>query len=79
MLLSTNNVIEALLQSTNSTPTHTSAGNQWTIPTSMGPLSELVQPVRAIGCNQCWYSPFTGGPHQYVWVGYKYIEPKASL
>ena len=21
-----------------------------------------IQPVRAIGCNQCWYSPFTGGP-----------------
>ena len=21
-------------------------------------------------CNQCWHSPFTGGSHQYVWVGY---------
>ena len=27
--------------------------------------------MRATGCNQCWYSPFIGGPHQYVWVGYK--------
>ena len=35
------------------------------------PLLELVQPAKAIGCNQCWYPPFTGGPHQYVWVGYK--------
>ena len=31
-----------------------------------GPILELVQPVRAIGCNQCWYSPmpapiFVGG------------------
>ena len=24
---------------------------------------------RATGCNRCWYSAFTGGPHQYVWVG----------
>ena len=36
-----------------------------------GPLLELVQPVKATGCNHCWYSPFTGGPHQKVWVGTK--------
>ena len=42
-----------------------------------GALLKLVQPVRAIDCNQCWYSPFTSGPHQYVWVGYRFnlIEP----
>jgi hypothetical protein len=22
-------------------------------------------------CNRCWYSPFTGGPHQHVWGVYK--------
>jgi hypothetical protein len=22
------------------------------------------------GCNQCWYSPFIGGPHQQVWGVY---------
>ena len=27
--------------------------------------------MRAIGCNQCWYSPFIGGPHQHVRVCYK--------
>ena len=27
-----------------------------------GPFLELVQPVRATSCNQCWYSPFIGGP-----------------
>ncbi len=28
----------------------------------------------SVGCNQCWYSPFIGGTHQYVWVGYKSRE-----
>ena len=36
-----------------------------------GSLLEFVQPVRATGCNQCRYSPFTYGSNQYVWVGYK--------
>ena len=42
-----------------------------------GALLELFQPVRASGCNQCWYAPFTGGPHQHVW-GVYYILPVAS-
>ena len=28
--------------------------------------------MRVTGSNQYWYSPFTGDPHQFVWVGYKY-------
>jgi hypothetical protein len=28
--------------------------------------------MRAIGCNQCWYSPFIGGPHQQVWGVYMF-------
>ena len=59
---------------TRNPPTHTGAGNQWTIPTSMGPLLELVQLVRATSRNRCWYSPVTGGPHQFVWVGYQVGE-----
>ena len=31
--------------------------------------------MRATGCNQCWYSPFTGDPHQYVWVAYNRSLP----
>ena len=27
--------------------------------------------MRAIGCNQCWYSLFAGVQHQQVWGGYK--------
>ena len=33
--------------------------------------------MRTTSCNQCWYSPFTGGQHQFtsrtqpVWVGYQ--------
>ena len=29
-----------------------------------GALLELVKPMRATGCNQHWYSPFFGDPHQ---------------
>ena len=47
-----------------SPPTLASVGHQWTVRTNRGPLLELVYPVRATGCNQCWYSPFSGGPHQ---------------
>ena len=35
--------------------------------------------MRATGCNQCWYSPVIGGPHQYVWVGYKFFLPSCRL
>jgi len=35
-----------------------------------GALLELFWPVGATGCNQCRYSPFTGGPHQHVWAVY---------
>ena len=49
---------------TYSPPTHSGGA------TSERFLPAQVQPVRAIGCNQCWYSPFTGGMDQYVWVGY---------
>jgi hypothetical protein len=36
-----------------------------------GAFLELFLPVRVIGCNQCWYSPFTGSLHQQVWGVYK--------
>jgi hypothetical protein len=29
-----------------------------------GALLKLIQPVRTTDCNQCWYSPFIGDPHQ---------------
>ena len=36
--------------------------------------------MRAIGWNQCWYSPFIGGPHQYVWAGCKItVDTKPPL
>ena len=43
-----------------------------------GPLSAQAQPMKATGCNQCWYSPFIGGPHQYVWVGYNPRDDSGS-
>ena len=67
------------LEWSNTLPTPAGAVHQCTIPTNRGhALLELFQPVRATGCNQCRYSPFTDGPHQQVWCGacvYKNNEP----
>jgi hypothetical protein len=30
--------------------------------------------MRATSYNRCWYSPFTGGPHQWVWVSYLFTR-----
>ena len=35
--------------------------------------------MRANGCNQCWYSPFNGGPHQNVWMNYKCQHSTGAL
>ena len=43
-----------------------------------GPLLAQVQPTEATGCHHCWYSPFIGGPHKYVWVAYKLHTKKIS-
>jgi hypothetical protein len=35
--------------------------------------------MRATGCNQCWYSPFTGDPHEQVWGVYPFIAFDLAL
>ena len=53
-------------------PTHTYwCGPPMNNSYQQGALLELVQLVRAINCNQCWYSSFIGDPHRQVWVGYQ--------
>lgn len=72
------NLKHPLVIMTNTTHTHILVHATSERSYQQGPLLAQVQPTEATGCHHCWYSPFIGGPHKYVWVAYKLHTKKIS-